>query len=154
MSAKSFTPHRNIVRRLAVCALAGVGLAALSAAGVNSQPYDPPHPDYSGPAYDAPPPSSVGEVIVRAPRHEHHRDSATGAPIEQVYTSRVVRYDDLDLGTHWGAHMLKVRVTRAAEAACDQLDAMYPITASDDPPCVSTAVREALYQTPLGGDQD
>jgi len=130
-------------------------------------------PAYSGPSYDdrtyAPPPAyapsdyqpqnynydqptTVGDVIVRAPRRER-RDSATGAPIEWVSTSRVVRYDDLDLSTGWGAHVLRERVSRAAHDACSELDSRYVTIDSDDSSCVRRAVQDALYQTPLSNGE-
>jgi UrcA family protein len=88
------------------------------------------------------------DVIIEAPRHFHER-SRIGAPIEDVALSRVVRYNDLDLRTDWGAHELKARVTRTAASACDELDVRYPFSTPDSPPCYATAVhfgiRDADY---------
>ena len=95
-------------------------------------------------------PDTLGGVTVTAPRF-HERDSATGAPIEWVSTSRAVRYGDLDLSRPWGMHELRVRIARAARSACDELDGAYPNTSSDSPPCVRTAIRQAMYSAP-GGD--
>jgi UrcA family protein len=118
--------------------------------------YAPPPPAYDQPGYQQQSysydePNTVGDVVVRAPRRER-RDSATGAPIEWVSTSRVVRYDDLDLSTGWGAHVLRERVSRAAHDACGELDARYVTIDSDDSSCVRSAVHDALYQTPIGGE--
>jgi UrcA family protein len=96
-------------------------------------------------------PSTVSGIVVTAPRHSA-RDSATGAPIEQVSASRVVRYGDLDLSRHWGVRELRARIERAAQSACDELDNAYPLTGWDNRPCVRDAVREAMYQVPSDDD--
>lgn len=96
-------------------------------------------------------PYTTSDVVVTAPRHAE-RDSATGAPIEWTSTSRVVRYGDLDLNREWGQRELHARIVRAARSACDELDRAYPITASDSPPCVRDAVRQAMYQIPTSDD--
>ena len=85
------------------------------------------------------------EVVVQAPRH-YRETSPIGAPIEDVSISRVVRYDDLDLRTHWGASELRNRVNAAASSACEEMDTMHPIATSDSPPCYSTAVRDGMNQ--------
>jgi len=167
-------------RRLALGGVALAGLTVLAASSAQAQayvdgytapsPYDnppvdqgrysdqPPADDGAGddqrtyappPAYSGDEPTTVGDVIVRAPRRER-RDPATGAPIELVSASRVVRYDDLDLSTGWGAHILRERVSHAARDACNELDDRYVTVDSDDQACVRNAVRDALYQTPLG----
>ena len=52
---------------------------------------------------------------------------------------------DLDLNTRWGQRMLRQRISTTAQVACDDLDAMYPATASDDRgDCVGRATRNAL----------
>lgn len=120
---------------LCLIAAAGCALAISAAAPARAQP-----------AYDAERPSDVGDIVVRAPNLGR---SPTGAPYELVSASRVVRYGDLDLRTDWGVNTLKARITHAANAACRELDAAYPISAPDDPPCVSTAVRDAMYRVPI-----
>jgi UrcA family protein len=134
---------------------------AYSGPGSDERAYAPP-PGYASPAYDEPgydqpgysaeEATTVGGVIVRAPRRER-RDPATGAPIEWVSASRVVRYDDLDLDTGWGAHALRVRIERAAHDACDELESRYVTVDSDDTACERNAVRDALYQTPLADNR-
>ena len=126
--------------------------------------YYPPPPAYSPPPVGseyAPPPAyddsapTVGEVIIVAPRHHRaERDPATGAPIERVYASRRVRYDDLDLTTDWGVHTLHARVVRAAETACNFLDRRYDTLDQDDRSCVDDAVRDAMSQAPIGESVD
>ena len=127
---------------LAACAAAALAIGAASP--VFAQPgYDAYNDE------DANISTTLGGVTVIAPRHAE-RDSATGAPIETVMASRVVRFDELDLSKAWGMRALHVRVERAARSACDELDARYPITASDSPPCVRAAVRRAMYQVTSG----
>jgi UrcA family protein len=122
-------------RRLSLCAAAlGLALAAPAAAQPGQYGDDP---------------YTLSGVTVTAPAH-HQRDSATGAPIEWVSTSRVVRYGDLDLGRRWGVRELRARVERAARSACNELDSAYPIAASDTPPCVRDAVRQAMASAPIG----
>jgi UrcA family protein len=89
--------------------------------------------------------SNGDEVVVQAPRH-YRETSPIGAPIENVSISRVVRYDDLDLRSHWGAEELRSRVNAAASSACDEMDTMHPIATSDSPPCYSTAARDGMDQ--------
>lgn len=88
-------------------------------------------------------PYETSGVTVYAPRTVGRSD--IGAPIQEVRASRVVRFDDLDLDSRWGAHVLKVRIERAANQACDELDQDYPIS-DDSTPCRQTAVDHAMYQ--------
>jgi UrcA family protein len=125
-------------------AVAAFGLTAVASTSAFAQP------GYG--RYDDDPYTTSG-VVVTAPRHAD-RDSATGAPIEWVSASRVVRYGDLDLNRAWGQRELHARIVRAARSACNQLDDAYPITASDSPPCVRAAVRQAMYQIPTSDDYD
>lgn len=83
------------------------------------------------------------EITVVAPR-ERARTSATGAPIEVVSTSQTVSIADLDLRTQQGMGELEKRVRSAANSACDWLDHLYPVTSTDSPPCVKTAVDKAM----------
>jgi len=137
MTNRILTP----IRLGATCAAAlAFGLAA--ALPVAAQPGYGPYDD------DA---NTTSGIVVTAPPY-HERDSATGAPIEWVSASRVVRYGDLDLNRRWGRRELHARIVRAARSACDELDQAYPVTAPDSPPCVRSAVRQALYQIP--GDED
>ncbi len=156
--------------RLSLSAIAVAGLSA-AFAGTPAQAqyaddppygYDHPAPGYyppPAPAY-APPPAyddretSVGDVIIVAPRRRAERDPATGAPIERVYASRRVRYDDLDLTTDWGVHTLHARVVRAAETACNYLDRRYDTLDQGDRSCVDDAVRDAMRQAPIGESVD
>ena len=130
-----------LARRCAkVSVVAAFGLATASAAAAQ--------PGYG--RYDNDP-STVSGIVVTAPPHSE-RDSATGAPIEWSSASRVVRYGDLDLSRRWGVRELHARIERAARSACDELDSAYPLTASDSPPCVREAVRQAMYQIPSDDD--
>ena len=96
----------------------------------------------SGYDYDYGP--SGDDVTVTAPRY--HGRSAIGAPIEDVSTTRVVYFRDLDVDTPYGADRLKSRIQQAARSACDELDAMYPITDGDSPDCFRSAVEDARFQ--------
>lgn len=86
------------------------------------------------------------EVIVRAPRYHAPERSTIGAPIETVGTSEAVRIDDLDLRSEWGVRALHDRIEHTARVLCRQLDARYPIPASDSPDCYRNAVDDAMYQ--------
>lgn len=98
---------------------------------------------YGGSSYDDNYTTADG-VTVTAPRHLGR--SAIGAPIDLVSASRTVRYDDLDLDTGYGAHVLKARIERAARDACDQLDRDYPYAADGDGhDCYGDAVRDGLH---------
>jgi UrcA family protein len=128
--------------RLALCAAAAAGLA-LAAPGLPAQAQDYGH-DYG--SYQTGPDDDI--TVTALPRAE--RDPATGGYYDRVTTSRVVSYGDLDLNSRWGVHELRARVVRAARDACDELDnSAIAINAPDDPPCVSTAVRRAMYQVPV-----
>ena len=77
---------------------------------------------------------------------ERHARSSIGAPIEWVSTERRIDTSDLDLSTPWGAHELRMRVEKAAQTACFELDTFHPVTADDSPDCYKAAVRDALAQ--------
>jgi UrcA family protein len=128
-------------------AAAALAIAALAGAGsAQAQPYGYDDPDYAAappPAYDAD--ATVGGLTIYAPRS--YERSAIGAPIETVRESRVVPTDDLDLDTGWGAHVLRVRIQRAAGDACRDLDYRYPAAGAEGPDCYRTAVRHAMYET-------
>lgn len=117
---------------LGLAAAAGLALS-LNVAPVHAQDYS----DDSG-AYQE------SGVTVYAPRVVGR--SEIGAPIEEVHASRIVYFNDLNLDTRWGAHVLRTRIERAADQACDQLDQNYPIDAGDSPPCRQTAIDNAMYQ--------
>jgi UrcA family protein len=128
--------------RLALCAAAAAGLAlAAPTLPAHAQDYDHGYDTYqTGPNDD---------ITVTARPHEE-RDPATGGYYDRVRTSRVVSYADLDLNSRWGVHELHARVVSAARDACDELENDPTlVTAPDDPPCVSTAVRRAMYQAPI-----
>ena len=161
--------------RLSLAAIAASGLSMTLGVPAHAQyaddpptAYAPPPPAYyppPAPAYYPPAPAyapsfaddgtTVGEVIVRAPyRHHSERDPATGAPIERVSTSRIVRYSDLDLTTDWGVRELHYRIVRAAHDACDSLDRHYDVLDAGDHQCVADAVRNAMHDAPIGEASD
>ena len=130
-----------------------VGLAAAASVAVAAVPAPASaQGDYAQGGYDEGyqgPSDEVGSVTVHAaPRFG--RDAATGAPYELVSASRVVDYSDLDPYSAYGAHVLRIRIQRAAEDACNQIDAEYPNTTDDQPPCVRTAVQRAMYDVHHG----
>jgi len=85
------------------------------------------------------------QIEVTAPRH-HPTPSIPGAPIRDVTLTREVRFDDLDLHTHHGVRMLRSRIMSTALLLCKQIDVMYPVTLSDNPPCYESAVHNAMLQ--------
>ena len=107
----------------AACGLALAGLPAMA------QDYDSPY--------------SMGEVIVHP---GHARDPFTGAEIATVRTTRVVYTRDLDLNARWGRHALMRRIQRAANDACDYLDAHYVTIDSGSADCARDAVRDGMRQ--------
>jgi hypothetical protein len=70
------------------------------------------------------------------------RDSATGAPIEQVTITARVQADPAALRTNYGALMLNYSVLDAARKACTAADPF----ADDDGTCVHDAVESAKPQ--------
>ena len=119
-----FESHRLIGLFAAACGLALAGLPAMAA-----QDYDSPY--------------SMGEVIVHP---GSARDPFTGAEIDAVRTTRVVYTRDLDLNARWGQHALKRRLQRAANDACDYLDARYVTIDSGSADCARDAVRDGMRQ--------
>lgn len=86
-------------------------------------------------------------VSVTAPRfHYQPRQSAIGAPIENVSLSRIVRYDDLNLRTASGARRFEARVRFAAQSVCARLEQMYPITEPGSPPCIEDALARGMQR--------
>lgn len=104
------------------------------------------HPGFEGyDSYTAP--YSFDDLAIVAPRSRVlGRSSTTGAPIEQVFISRVVSARDLDLRTPWGADALYDRIDQAARSACREMDMKHPIAVGGDPPCARTAARNAYAQ--------
>ena len=69
-----------------------------------------------------------------------------GAPMEEVTITHRVSYSDLDLTTQTGAAELKARVKETANAACKQLDELYPLEEKNARECTSTAIAQASPQ--------
>ena len=140
---------------LAGVALAGLGLALAAAPARAQDPtYDGPgyQRDY-GPAYDRASYRDDGdEIVIRA--RPLGRSSTTGAPIERVSASRLVRYRDLDIDSPSGARELHYRIERAARDACQELDDRYPNAMSDNGDCVGDAVRNAEHDVGSYDDRD
>jgi UrcA family protein len=137
--------------RWTTCAVAALGLAFAAPAPLAIAQPDYGQNGYDQNGYDQNDSYTVGDIVVSPPRRAE-RSPTTGAPIEVVSTSRVVNYRDLDLSTPWGARELRARIERAASAACDELDALYPIAADDNPDCFKTTVRRALENSPIAYD--
>jgi UrcA family protein len=98
--------------------------------------------------------SSTEDVIVQAPRYRHPQRSTIGAPIEDVWLSAPVRFDDLDLTTDWGVRKLHTRIFVAARKLCQRLDNRYPVTVSDGAPsCYRQAVNDAMAQADAAVDR-
>jgi UrcA family protein len=87
-------------------------------------------------------PVQLDPITVSAPAAQIvGRDSATGAPIEQVTISARVQADPAALTTNYGALMLNYSVLDAARKACTAAD---PLT--DNSTCVHDAVESAKPQ--------
>jgi UrcA family protein len=120
----------NILGRIVPVAFA-VGAIALVSARAHAADPDPLDPVQLDPiTVSAPAAKIVG------------RDSATGAPIEQVTTTARVQADPAALRTNYGALMLNYSVLDAARKACTAADPL----ADDDGTCVHDAVESAKPQ--------
>lgn len=84
----------------------------------------------------------MSEVIVEAPHVES--TMVKGAPVLSIVYK--VGYSDLNLATHSGATELQKRIKDSATKACAQLAKLYPTTVESDPPCVQSAVKNAMAQ--------
>jgi UrcA family protein len=82
------------------------------------------------------------EVIVEAPHVE--ATAVKGAPALSIVYK--VNYADLNIGTHSGAIELEKRVKDSAKQACEQIKKLYPTSVDTDPPCVQTAIKNAMAQ--------
>lgn len=85
-------------------------------------------------------------VIVEAPRLRAETTPLNGPPGKASLSVRV-RYDDLNLLTHQGAHALRWRVWRAANEVCDRLADAYPVRQlSTAEPCLRTAYENGMVR--------
>lgn len=88
-------------------------------------------------------PVQLDPITVSAPAVKIvDRDTATGAPIEQVTIRALVQADPVALRTNYGALMLNYSVLDAARKACTEADPL----ADDDGTCVHDAVESAKPQ--------
>ena len=83
------------------------------------------------------------QVEVIAPPYSFER-TRLGAPPGRITLSHAVRYDDLDLRTAEGAHILKARIRETAGQICAQLADDVPYAMAGSPPCYRTVVDSAL----------
>jgi UrcA family protein len=121
-----------------------LGIAAAAfAIGVAGTATAQPPPYYSA-SYGPEQPYTFPEVTITAPRTLGR--GPNGAPIEIIRESRVVSARDLDLGTGYGAYVLRARIERAARDACDDIDARYLVADPGSPDCFHAAVRSAMYE--------
>jgi len=85
----------------------------------------------------------LDEITIAAPAVKTvGRNSATGAPIQEVTVIARVKADPVKLTTNSGVALLKDSVLDAARKACDAADPLTP----DDGTCVLTAVKAAKPQ--------
>ena len=120
----------NILGRIVPVAFA-IGAIALVSARAHAADTDPLDPVQLDPiTVSAPAAKIVG------------RDSATGAPVEQVTTTARVQADPAALRTNYGALMLNYSVLDAARKACTAADPFE----DDDGTCVNDAVKSAKPQ--------
>jgi hypothetical protein len=88
-------------------------------------------------------PVQLDPITVSAPAVKIvDRDTATGAPIEQVTITARVQADPAALKTNYGALMLNYSVLDAARKACTTADPL----ADDDGTCVHDAIESAKPQ--------
>ena len=138
----------NLAKR-ALCGVAAgafsLSLAAIPAHAQDSYYGDRSYDDgrYAQSSYDD---ENTVEGITVRPHHRVVGRSAIGAPIEEITASRVVSYRDLDLSSDYDAHILKVRIERAAQSACDELSNRADVLDSDSSDCYHDAVRDGLSQ--------
>ena len=120
----------NILGRILPVAFA-VGAIALVSARAHAADPDPLDPVQLDP------------ITVSAPAVKIvDRDTATGAPIEQVTITARVQADPAALRTKYGALMFNYSVLDAARKACTAADPL----ADDDGTCVRDAVESAKPQ--------
>jgi len=86
-----------------------------------------------------PPPTDIVVVAPRSAPLAGERSPYTGAPIVTTTVSIPVLYQDLDLSRPGDAERLLTRVDRVAQAACLQLDRMFPL--SPDADCAARAAE-------------
>jgi UrcA family protein len=123
-----------------LCAALLVGGAfTLGTASANAQDYG----SYDNDVYQNAPENY--EVIAPHPRPQ----TKFGAPSVRRSLSQEVFFDDLDLRTNRGAHILRSRVRLTARLLCRDLDERYPVTADNSPPCYRNAAENGLYQADL-----
>ena len=72
------------------------------------------------------------------------RNPTTGAPILDVSVSYGIKYDDLDLASHYGPIQLEKRVRDAAMAACKEISRQYPDSTPSDNICAKEAADKAM----------
>jgi UrcA family protein len=113
--------------------LAGAFGLALTASSANAQDYG----RYQNASYQ-----DDENVQVTAPRFrvDGTQRRIDGA-VEKISLSTNVRYDDLDLRSRGGAHMLKVRVRDAAQDTCTRLAEAYPLIQAMGTNCYKTALQ-------------
>jgi len=123
-----------------LCAALLVGGAfTLGTASANAQDYG----SYDNDVYQNAPENY--EVITPRPKPQ----SKFGAPYVNRSLSQEVYFDDLDLRTNRGAHILRSRVRLTARLLCRDLDERYPVTADNSPPCYRNAAENGLYQADM-----
>ncbi len=125
-------------------ALCGVA-ASVVGLGLSVLPAHAQDPYYHDSSYDQDTDYTTLEGVTVSPPRVIGR-SAIGAPIELVQAHRVVTYRDLDLTSGYDAHILKVRIERAARSACDELSNRYDAYDGDGRDCYRDAVRDGMEQ--------
>jgi UrcA family protein len=76
--------------------------------------------------------------------HRYPTMTPRGGVLMQASLSADVSSEGLDLRTSRGAHRFRARILAQARELCDQLDARYPVTANESPPCFRTAVERGM----------
>ncbi len=122
-------------------ALLAAGALTLFATSANAQEYG----DNGATTYQD---GSDENIEVTVPPYRPQHDEL-GAPYRYLSLSKQVHFEDLDLRTEDGAQALRTRVRYTAGQLCRQLDARYPTTAPNSPPCYTNAVADAMQQADI-----
>jgi UrcA family protein len=74
------------------------------------------------------------------------RDETTGSPILDISVSYGIKFDDLDLASHYGPIQLEKRVHDAAMDACKEITRQYPDSTPSDVICAKAAADKAMIK--------
>ena len=92
----------------------------------------------------------TAEIVVEAAHVEHSAErTKDNAPIDTISVRHRVSYKDIDVRTSAGMQALEQRVRQSANAACKEIDVLYPHRVAPvmgNVPCEKTAFDNAMSQ--------